>query len=454
MPMVSDGRRGSTRIGRKILAVLVLAGLVVAGVVYYKDFEWYAPEISLELPNDAIGLRPFVVKVVDRGTGVREVSVELVGAKGTLALASATPADHPGSFELTVPVEPLRKQLTEGAATLRIAAADHSRWNFLRGNRTTLERAVQVDLTPPTLGVLSRQHYVNRGGSGMVAYRVSPDTVRSGVRIGSYFFPGYPVAGSEPGAHVALFAHPHDLPASERPMVEAEDAAGNQARAGFFYSLKDRNYRKREITVSDAFIDAKIIPLLGAHAEGDRAAMYRRVNEEMRADNARTIREVCAETAPSPLWEGAFQQLTNSKVEANFADERTYIYNGKPVSHAFHLGFDLAVTRHYPVEAANTGKVVFAGNLGIYGNTVILDHGLGLHTLYAHLSSIDVKVGQTVKKRATLGRSGETGLAAGDHLHYGVLVNGTPVLPVEWWDGHWIEDNVDDKLAAARGTAH
>jgi len=109
------------------------------------------------------------------------------------------------------------------------------------------------------------------------------------------------------------------------------------------------------------------------------------------------------------------------------------------------------VTRNYPIEAANNGKILFASNLGIYGNTVIIDHGLGLHTLYPHLSSIDVAVGQAVKKGQVVGRSGETGLAGGDHLHYGVLVDGIPVLPTEWWDAHWIEDNVDDKLAAARG---
>ena len=149
------------------------------------------------------------------------------------------------------------------------------------------------------------------------------------------------------------------------------------------------------------------------------------------------------------LWSGPFSQLTNSKVEANFADARTYVYKDETIDHAYHLGFDLSVTKRYPVEAANSGIVAFVGDLGIYGNTVILDHGLGLATLYSHLSSIDVKPGEPIKKAQILGRTGETGLAAGDHLHYGVYLNGIAVLPLEWWDEKWLRDNVYPKLESS-----
>ncbi len=151
------------------------------------------------------------------------------------------------------------------------------------------------------------------------------------------------------------------------------------------------------------------------------------------------------------LWRGAFHQLRNSKVEANFADARTYVYQGEVIDHAYHLGYDLAVTQRHPIEAANHGVVVFTGDLGIYGNTVILDHGLGLFTLYGHMSSIDVKVGETVKQQQILGKTGETGLAVGDHLHYAILIHGVPVLPLEWWDGKWVKDNVLQRIAEAGG---
>ena len=101
--------------------------------------------------------------------------------------------------------------------------------------------------------------------------------------------------------------------------------------------------------------------------------------------------------------------------------------------------------------AAHNGTVVHAGDLGIYGNCVMLDHGFGLFTLYGHLSSIDVKVGDSVQAKQPIGRSGETGLAAGDHLHFGVYLAGVAVLPVEWWDAKWINDNIAPKLEGRTG---
>jgi murein DD-endopeptidase MepM/ murein hydrolase activator NlpD len=160
---------------------------------------------------------------------------------------------------------------------------------------------------------------------------------------------------------------------------------------------------------------------------------------------------VTKKASPSILWKGAFTQLSNSKVEANFADLRTYVYKGEAIDTAYHVGYDLSVTKRYPVEAANSGAVVLAEDLGIYGNTVILDHGLGLFTLYSHLSAIDVKVGDRIAPKQILGRTGETGLAGGDHLHYGVYLHGVAVLPVEWWDGKWINDNIAPKLEGQSG---
>ena len=173
---------------------------------------------------------------------------------------------------------------------------------------------------------------------------------------------------------------------------------------------------------------------------------FLRVNRDLRKENEDKIAAITKRSTPSILWKGAFSQLSNSKVEANFADKRTYTYDKQAIDTAYHLGYDLSVTRHYPVEAANSGTVTYAGDLGIYGNVVILDHGLGLYTLYGHLSSIDVKVGDSIKRRQIIGKTGETGLAGGDHLHYGVYLDGVAILPLEWWDQKWINDNIEPKL--------
>ena len=228
----------------------------------------------------------------------------------------------------------------------------------------------------------------------------------------------------------------------------ATDKAGNTREMRLVYELKNVKYKKSTLAISDEFVQSKVAPLLhdvGAR-QGSPKDIFIKVNKDLRKENEDKIRSVTEKSTPSILWHGAFNQLTNSKVEANFADARTYTYKGETIDHAYHVGYDLSVTKNYPAEAANSGIVAFVGDLGIYGNTVIIDHGLGLFTLYSHLSSMDVKVGEQIKQKQVIGKTGETGLAVGDHLHFGVYLHGVPVLPVEWWDQKWINDNIQPKL--------
>ena len=278
----------------------------------------------------------------------------------------------------------------------------------------------------------------------------------SGVRLGTHYFPGFQgqVKG-HPDYFIDFFAHAYDVPPGAKAMLVATDKAGNTREMPLAYELKDVKYRKSTIAISDNFLQNKMAPLLsdaGAR-KGTPKEIFLAVNHTLRKENEDKIAAITSKTTPSILWKGAFSQLSNSKVEANFADSRTYTYNGEPIDTAFHLGYDLSVTKHYPIEASNSGRVAFAGDLGIYGNAVILDHGLGLFTLYGHMSSIDVKAGDSVQQRQILGKTGETGLAAGDHLHFGVYLDGVAVLPVEWWDPKWVNDNITAKLEGRSGVA-
>jgi len=174
------------------------------------------------------------------------------------------------------------------------------------------------------------------------------------------------------------------------------------------------------------------------------------VNGEGRKGFEAKNREIGAgESSPKPLWTGPFRQQSNTKVFANFPEERTYQMDGRTVDTQWHLGIDLASNKQSPIEASNAGRVVFTGPNGIYGNMVIVDHGLGLMSLYGHLSDIAVKVGQNVQKGEALGRSGETGLAGGDHLHFALLVRGVYTSPLEWWDDHWLKDRIAKPLVDA-----
>ena len=438
------------------LYLIIIIGLL--GGAYYVGprFEWQPPQIKLTPDSDVLGLAPLAIVVTDQGTGLKSVTATLSSGGSEHALASEQYAQPVTEKTITVALSSRLTGVKEGPAVLRVSARDRSLWNFLRGNETVIQKNVTIDVTPPTLELIADDRYINFGGVGMIVYKPSADTVMSGVRIGDYFFPGYQGQIKEhPDHFIALFAHSYNVPVDAKAALVAADEAGNTRETPLVYELKNVKYKKSTIAISDNFLQSKVAPLLndvGAR-QGSPKDIFLRVNKELRKENEDKIAAITKKSTPSILWKGAFSQLSNSKVEANFADERTYTYNNETIDTAYHLGYDLSVTKHYPVEAANSGTVAFVGDLGIYGNAVILDHGLGLFTLYGHLSSIDVKVGDPIKQRQAIGKTGETGLAAGDHLHYGVYLNGVAILPVEWWDQKWINDNIQPKLEGQSGEA-
>lgn len=435
-----------------IIAVLVVsAALIAAGVGLRPYFESAPPQIAVTPEADVLGVAPIAVRVTDAGTGLKSVAVTLSQGGTDHALATEQFAQPLPDKSWTFEAAKIAG-LKEGPAVLRIVARDGA---WFKPNETAVEKKLTIDTTPPVLELIADDRYVNFGGVGAIVYKPSADTVTSGIRLGNRFFPGH--AGQikgQPDHWIALFAHTYDTPPDARPTLVATDKAGNTREQKIGYELKNVAYRKSTIPISDAFLQNKILPLVTDTAvrQGAPKDAFVAVNKTLRKANEEKIAEITSKVTPTKQWDGAFAQLSNSKVEANFADARTYTLNGETVDTALHLGYDLSVTKQYPVEAANAGTVVFIGDLGIYGNTVILDHGLGLFTLYSHLSSIDAKVGDAVTKRQIIGKTGETGLAAGDHLHYGVYLAGVSVLPVEWWDQKWIDDNVAPKLEGRGGT--
>ena len=437
------------------LALAVLLILVVAGGFWLVPrFEWHKPQIKISPDSDIVGLGALVIDASDRGSGLKAFTATLQSAGTDFPLISEQYDQPVMQKSFTVALSSKLAGLKEGPAVLRLSARDRSLWSFFRGNETSLQKNITVDITPPAIELIADDRYVNFGGVGVIVYKPSADTASTGIKIGSYFFPGYKgQVKDHPDHWVAFFAHPYNVAADQRAVLMAADKAGNTREMRLVYELKNVKYKKSTIAISDEFITAKVAPLLndvGAR-QGNPKEIFIKVNHDLRKENDEKIRSITMKMTPSILWQDAFSQLSNSKVEANFADARTYTYQDAVIDHAYHLGYDLSVTKHYTAEAANSGAVAFVGDLGIYGNTVLIDHGLGLFTLYSHLSSMDVKAGDKVAQRQAIGKTGETGLAAGDHLHFGVYLHGVPILPVEWWDQKWIRDNVQPKLEAWSG---
>jgi murein DD-endopeptidase MepM/ murein hydrolase activator NlpD len=454
---------------RALLVLVLLAGLA-AGGAYFVAGRMPGPSITIDRPAKFVGLAtPLEVTVTAPGAKLSQLQIVLEqNGKQMPVYAMNAPDKAQVSQEgdrVKITSE-IGKQtlpdLQSGTAKIIVTAARPVVRN-IRTVASTASQDVQVRLEKPRVAVLSTYHYVNLGGAELVVYRATPADVQSGVMVGDVEYPGFPASGAtvegvkitDPSLHVAFFALLYDQDINVPMRVFARDEAGNSARADFDHRTFPKPFKRSRIELDDRFLD-RVVPAIlegssnEVKAEGDNLAKFLVINGELRRKNAEKIAALAKQTAPEMLWRGVvFHPFTNSAVESAFADARTYFYKGKEVDKQTHLGFDLASLAGNPVVAANRGKVVYADDLGIYGNCVIIDHGMGVQSLYAHLSSIDVKPGDTVEKEQALGRSGMTGLAGGDHLHFTMLVNGHMVNPVEWWDSHWIQDRILRKLRAA-----
>jgi murein DD-endopeptidase MepM/ murein hydrolase activator NlpD len=454
---------------RFLLGLLLLLVLGVGGAYYVAGREG-GPTIQIAKPEKFVGVStPLEVAVGAPGANLRAVTIRFEQGDKSTSIYTMTDGqvagdgvklDGPDTLRITRTIgKQAIPDLKTGPARIVVTASRP----VLRGWRTlesTASHDVQVRLERPQVSIVSSKHYVNLGGSEMVVYRATPADVTSGVLVGNIEYPGYPAAGAstvegaalnDPALRIAFFALRYDQDLNTPIRLFARDEAGNTARADFDHTTFPKPFKTSKIPLDDRFLD-RVVPAIlegttEVKPEGDNLAKFLVVNGDLRRKNAEKIASFAKQSAPEILWRGAvFHPFTNNAVESAFADKRTYIYKGKEVDQQIHLGFDLASFTGMKIQAANRGKVLLAEELGIYGNCVILDHGMGVQSLYGHLSSISVKPGDIVEKEQELGRSGMTGLAGGDHLHFTMLVNGHMVNPVEWWDQHWIQDRILRKL--------
>ena len=344
-------------------------------------------------------------------------------------------------MEIPVPLDPKALGLKEGKVTLSVTAVDRSWRNFFRGRTSNLTWDAEVSLVPITVSFVAVGHLLTQGGTGFIVYHVNKTPKESGVRVEEHFFPGYPLAKAGEGQYGAFFAIPVDAPGSMQMELIARAGAGNEAKQIVPLRFYPKRWRQDKMNLSDGFLQQVAAKFPEAN-QGDLLKTFLEVNQKKRQATHDRVRQVCAAGQPQPLWVGAFQRFVG-KPMAGYGDRRTYVYQNKAVDEQVHLGVDLASLINSPVPAANNGVVVLAEPLGIYGNAVIIDHGMGVCSMYGHLSRIDVKEGDRVEKGQPIGITGTTGLAGGDHLHFSVLIHGYFVSPVEWWDPHWLKDQVD-----------
>jgi Peptidase family M23 len=446
-------------------SILTLA-LALAAVGFFTAF-WPgpSPEVAIVPSRPGVGRAgtTVLVRVKERARGVTYIRVEARQNGAAFPLEERRfPSSGPGfwrkgEIEPEVSVEVGAETvpgLAEGQLILRVDALGTGAW--LRGPRaTTEELSLPVRLIPPQLAVTSHQNYAAQGGTGIVVYRVEASVLEEGgldgVESGGSFFPGQPLAEGGATDRFALYGVPYDSTSAEGIRLVAEEPLGNRTTVEFVERYFQRPMRRDTIRLTVDFMNKVVSEILSQTPEladqGDLVANYLAINRDLRAQNAETLKELGRRSRESFLWSGSFDPLPGSEPTSAFADRRTYLFEGREVDRQDHLGFDLASVRGAPVPAANRGVVVLARYFGIYGYSVVLDHGAGLMSLYSHLSSIEVALDQEVEKGQTIGHTGQSGLAGGDHLHFTLLLRGMPVNPIEWWDPLWIRDRVMAKLS-------
>ncbi len=432
-------------------ALFVLVALVVA-----------VPVLLLVLSSDTalnvdrgirvLGVETPVEVKAENPHGIRRITAEIEQNGKTFKVYEATKPAHRLFFlwksepPQTVKFAAGTKNaqgLRDGKATLLIEAVG----NDLRGSTAREGIPVEVNTRPPRVVADGFQHYINQGGAELVTFSVSGYWTEAGVRVGPYTFRSFQMPGRPANERFSLFALPWDVPANTIPVVFARNPSGAEARAQFWFKVFPKAFRTRDLPLDDAFLQ-KVVDQIEPNGSGDLATRFLKINRDMRKKNNQQLADLRLKTEERFFWSGPF--LRYGKTESMFADTRNYIYQGKAIDRQTHLGFDLSDVQHAQIQAANDGKIVWADDLGIYGNCVVIDHGYGLQSIYGHMSEFAVKAGDIVKKGQLIGRSGSTGLAGGDHVHFSMQVDGVQITPVEWWDEHWIRDRILSKVSAAK----
>jgi murein DD-endopeptidase MepM/ murein hydrolase activator NlpD len=442
---------------RAFVVALGVVIVVALTAVWWIKFEHDRPSAILEPQQEVVGRHVawnFTAQA-NGYPGLRRIEILLVagGRKYQVWEETFPPVSWIGSRvgerQLKIEVDLAKSGVPEGPAHLEVYAETYAWYVLGPSEDPVAETSVTVDLTAPAVELLTTQHNIRLGGSSVALFRLAEDAVEAEVGVADYLFPAVRGYFADPRIAVAVFAVPQDLSTDARPIVRAIDAAGNRQEIELPTYIRGRQFEERTLDISDDFLRRKVPPLLTANnmpPADDLVEGYLRVNRDLRRDSEKRLRTATATSAPRPLWDGVFHRQSRAAPMSSFGDRRTYTYGGEKIDRQVHLGFDLASLARASVEATQNGVVVLAEPLGIYGNTVVLDHGLGVFSLYGHLSTIAVKPGQSVGIAEILGQSGETGLAGGDHLHFSIIVRGSHVDPIEWWDPQWMRDHVTSKL--------
>ncbi len=455
--MARHRQKGGSIFG-KILVLLILGGLGAGAWYIYTapEFERIKPEIVS--PSEMFWNRidPLKIQVKDN-VALKNYEVSMSDGKQSVIIDQGTFDGLKKEETLTVKfpkskkIDPKVKKIT-----VTVKANDKSMWNMFAGNSAIKTINIYVDYKRPNVNILSNSRMINQGGSALVVFHAEDENLdKLYIKANKNIFKAQPY--KKEGYYAALIAWDFKDDTFDAKII-ATDLAGNRKEVHIPFYHKNPRYKKSEIKASDKFIDGKITDLASSDPEyatiSDKLEKLKAINETMRLSNEAMIHSLSKNVSNEIIdsWKiKKFHPLKNGKRVASFGDHRFYYYKNKNnvVSESYHVGYDLASNAMADIVASNAGKVVYAEENGIYGNMPLIDHGLGLYTLYGHCSQLLVNEGDEVSRGQVIAKTGMTGLALGDHLHFGILVQGIEVRPVEWFDQSWIKKFIDNVFKAA-----
>lgn len=446
-------RRGSASIVIAVILIIIIAAL---GYLYNSSmFERNAPKIDIASKIDWNLQTPLKLNLSD-DSGIKFVRITLSDGKNSISLMKKVYDKIEKTQSLNIVFPRTGFVSTKKNFLLTIQVTDTSKWNFLSGNTAQKVVALKIDRIRPELYVIANSYKISKGGAAAVVFKATDDNLKDiyiETNFGKKF---YPTPFYKKGYYISLLAWPVQRK-NFSAMVVATDYAGNISKSRVRLFLQDKKYKLSNIALQDKFLDGKISTLISEImpelSNASKIEKFKAINEKLRRINEDNIKKATSQTDATTISDfkiTPFYPLKNSAAVASFGDHRFYSYGGKEVSEAYHLGIDLASIRFADIRSKNSGTVVFAQPNGIYGNNLIIYHGLGLYTLYGHCSRFLVNAGDKIKPNEVVAKTGTTGLALGDHLHFGVLIQGVEVRPEEWMDKSWIKMNISDIIASSK----
>ncbi len=458
--------------------LLVAGSIVVSGLVGFvrvshakpwwpSFYEQDPPVIEWVTEPPGIGADALSAKlrISDTGGGLDEVVVRLSQRNQPQQLAKRIFAEqHVESDEIEFTINAKDLTLREGKAELEVLAFDRTLWS----NATHLVLPLVVDFAKPRIDVITPQQNGVAGGTELVFFKVvGKAPSQQGVEYQGTLYPAFQAKlldssfKSYHDLYFAFFPVPIDFSDdAPRMKIMARDDIGNAATANFKYQVRSRRFPTpqtaldlpRAQKITDSLLAANKDSGSGFTPTGSPAKDLALLLKITHLHDEVVLSEAFSTNDGRKWWSQSFGRPVMTLPSSTMGEQRGYSLEGEEFWRATAGGVRFAVPSRTAVQAANAGRISYTGELGYFGKTVIIDHGFGLTSLYAHLSEITGKVGDEVAAAQAIGRTGDSGFSLGEEVYFEIRMHGVPVSPNEWWDATWVSDHITRKIAFVQGT--